>query len=391
MFVAAALARMFPEAGGRRSCRADRQLQPEFPPSTLRPLLPAVAVLAAALLYGHVRIASNSTKPGPRIALIQGSIDVQFESDPDPKVPYRIIAHRNERTFEGLLPRIARRLTEDNRQDRPACWPESMFPFPPITFEAPAPDGHKALKWLPKTGRSWLARTARSLGVPLLLGVDTSPFRRRRRTASIRPPRRPRRPAAGPLRQDASGAVWRVRAFCRYFPWFQRLTPLPISATPGDKPAASSLAGVRIAPNICYETVLPQVIRGQVNALTAAGREPDILVNLTNDGWFWGSSELDMHLACGVFRAVECRKPLLIAANTGFSAWIDSDGRVLSQGRRHANDVIVAQPLLDVSCRSWYLDHGDWFAGACLAACALLAGFGLWGRSAELRRRGAGI
>ena len=84
----------------------------------------------------------------------------------------------------------------------------------------------------------------------------------------------------------------------------------------------------RIAPNICYETVLSHVIRGQVNALTAEGREPDVLINLTNDGWFWGSSELDMHLACGVFRAVECRKPLLIAANTGFSAWIDGDGRI---------------------------------------------------------------
>ena len=75
------------------------------------------------------------------------------------------------------------------------------------------------------------------------------------------------------------------------------------------------------------------MIRGQVNALAAEGREPDVLVNLTNDGWFWGSSELDLHLSCGVFRAVECRKPLLIAANTGFSAWIDSDGRIERKAR----------------------------------------------------------
>ena len=94
------------------------------------------------------------------------------------------------------------------------------------------------------------------------------------------------------------------------------------------------IGGVRMAPNICYESVLSHVIRRQVNALAAEGREPDMLVNLTNDGWFWGSSELDMHLACGVFRAVECRKPLLIAANTGFSAWIDGDGRI----RRKAPD-----------------------------------------------------
>ena len=136
-----------------------------------------------------------------------------------------------------------------------------------------------------------------------------------------------------------------------YFPWLQRLTPLPMSATAGRKPQAFELPyrgdsaqgeaasdtqaprrRCRIAPSICYETVLSHVIRGQVNDLAAQGREPDILINLTNDGWFWGSSELDMHMACGVFRAVECRKPLLIAANTGFSAWIDGDGRIVNAG-----------------------------------------------------------
>ena len=122
------------------------------------------------------------------------------------------------------------------------------------------------------------------------------------------------------------------------------------------------------------------MIRRQVNALAAEGREPDILVNLTNDGWFWGSSELDLHLICGVFRAVECRKPFLIAANTGFSAWIDSDGRI----RRKARDVLRGSswpnPALDRFRRSWYLEHGDWFAGVCLAACGLFALVGLLGR-----------
>ena len=78
-----------------------------------------------------------------------------------------------------------------------------------------------------------------------------------------------------------------------------------------------------------------------------AALEPDVLVNLTNDGWFWGSAELDMHLACAVFRAIECRKPFLIAANTGFSAAIDSTGRILQQGPRRATDVIVARAEID--------------------------------------------
>ncbi len=99
-----------------------------------------------------------------------------------------------------------------------------------------------------------------------------------------------------------------------------------------------------------------------------------MLVNLTNDGWFWGSSELEMHLSCAVFRAIECRKPLLVAANTGISASIDSSGRVLQQGPRRATDVIIAHTRLD-SRRSPYLVIGDWPAAACLLVCLGLA----WG------------
>ena len=104
-----------------------------------------------------------------------------------------------------------------------------------------------------------------------------------------------------------------------------------------------------------------------------------MLINITNDGWYWGSSELDLHLICGVFRAVECRRPLLIAANTGFSAWIDADGRVRSQGPRHARGTVIAEVSLDRR-DSWYLRHGDIPAGICLAACLLFAIVGLWKR-----------
>jgi len=118
--------------------------------------------------------------------------------------------------------------------------------------------------------------------------------------------------------------------------------------------------------------VLPHLIRRQVQTLAHAGREPHVLLNLTNDGWFWGSSELDMHLICGVFRAVEMRKPFLIAANTGFSAWIDANGRILDRGPRRATGTILAEVCPDPR-HSLYLRYGDWFAGACLAGCGFLA------------------
>jgi apolipoprotein N-acyltransferase len=153
------------------------------------------------------------------------------------------------------------------------------------------------------------------------------------------------------------------------FPSLYRLTPLAGGLTAGTDAKAFDVAGTLMAPNICYETVLPHVIRRQVVMLKDAGREPDVLVTQTNDGWFWGSAALDLHLICGVFRAVECRKPLLIAANTGLSASIDASGNVLQQGPRRAARSLVVRPRID-SRQSPYLVIGDWFAWACAACCA---------------------
>jgi apolipoprotein N-acyltransferase len=162
-----------------------------------------------------------------------------------------------------------------------------------------------------------------------------------------------------------------------WFPFLYRVTPLTGGLTTGTKLVSQKLGDFRYAPNICYETVIPHLIRRQVSQLRAQGEEPDVLVNITNDGWFRGSSELDMHLACGVFRAVEMRKPLVISANTGFSAWIDSDGHIVQQGARRAADVIIAKPQID-SRHSFYVDHGDWFSSICLVGCIGLAIVGLW-------------
>ena len=103
--------------------------------------------------------------------------------------------------------------------------------------------------------------------------------------------------------------------------------------------------GVRICPSICFENTVPHLIRRQVRDLRAQGTPPDLLVTITNDGWFWGSSLLDLHLACGAFRAIETRLPALIAANTGFSAWIDDCGRIRSQGPRRQEGVVVAEVI----------------------------------------------
>jgi apolipoprotein N-acyltransferase len=98
----------------------------------------------------------------------------------------------------------------------------------------------------------------------------------------------------------------------------------------------------------------------------ADGRQPDMLINLSNDGWFHGSSELDMHLAVSVFRTIEHRVPLARAVNTGISALIDGNGEIRDTLPRLTESVLnVTVPLDDRT--SLYTAWGDWLGMTCLA------------------------
>ena len=367
MFAAACLARMIP---------VDER------PRAVWPLVPLVVMIGAVLLYGRLRISDRAAPPQARIALIQGSVDIALHPDPE----MRPTLHKQHRR---LSEEAVRRYGEVDL----IVWPESvcadfLFDYDP---DAPVPAdwaGSEAafrllLARLAAESQEGIRTMADELGAPLLLGVTTQYLAAdglKQYNSAVFVPR-----GGQPLgRYDKMHLVMygEYVPFADELSWLVRFTPLNslnIGVDAGTEPAAFELDGLRIAPNICYESVIPHVIRRQVNRLTEAGREPDVLVNLTNDGWFFGSSELDMHLVCGVFRAVECRKPFLIAANTGFSAWIDADGRIVAQGPRRATGTLLAE-IGPQRRTSWYLWYGDWPAGCCLAACLALAAVGCWDR-----------
>lgn len=103
------------------------------------------------------------------------------------------------------------------------------------------------------------------------------------------------------------------------------------------------------APHICFESSIPHYVKEQVRELAAVGAEPDVLVCLSNDGWFRNGSQTDGHLATQVFRAVENRKPLVAATHGGFSAHVDQAGRIRSRGARGGTEVVAAE-VLPVDC-----------------------------------------
>ena len=132
-----------------------------------------------------------------------------------------------------------------------------------------------------------------------------------------------------------------------------RLDPLPTPLGPA-------------ATFICYEAILPEVVRA------IARRGAVVLVNLTNDGWYGKSAAPSQHLAMAVARAVENRRFMVRAANTGNSAVIDPYGRVLARTRLEEQAVLIAAvaPRRDAT---FYARHGDWLAWCCAILTALHA------------------
>jgi apolipoprotein N-acyltransferase len=375
MFVAACLARALPCENHSR---------------TIWPFLPAVAIMAAVLGYGYARTFNNETTPGARIALIQGSIDSKFE---DGDISQEKIQEKLNGFFRHYF-ELSQQAVKKYGQLDLIVWPETYFIYSLVIYDADAgtkdpnvkaggrtiEEYHRDIQNGAENSQLAFKDTTGLLHTPMLVGLDTwhyTAYGIERFNSAVH------LSETGRLlgRYDKMHLVMfgEYIPFADYFTWLYNLSPLAMATAVGAQPAVFNVRDIRIAPNICYESVMPHVIRRQVNTLKAQGHEPDVLVNLTNDGWFWGSSELDLHLACGVFRAVECRKPFLIDANTGFSAWIDADGRIVEKGPRHDTGILLAEVRIDHR-RSWYLYYGDWPAGICLVCCCVFAVLGFWKR-----------
>jgi len=110
---------------------------------------------------------------------------------------------------------------------------------------------------------------------------------------------------------------------------------------------------------VCYEIIFPEIARAHVNSGSR------LLVNITNDAWFGRSSAPYQHLAMTAFRAVETRTPIVRAANTGITSIIDHNGHIRGMTSIFKEAVMTGESRPGQST-SFYLRHGDIFAGLCL-------------------------
>jgi len=155
--------------------------------------------------------------------------------------------------------------------------------------------------------------------------------------------------------------------FGEYLPlegWLGFLGPLVQEVSgfhPGSRTAVLPAGDGTLGVFICYEAIFPGLVRQFVE------RGATVLVNISNDGWFGRSAAPAQHLNMARLRAVETRRFLLRATNTGVTAVVDPYGRLTLEAPSHTAAVLTAGFTYRGE-QSFYTRNGDWFA----ALCALL-------------------
>jgi apolipoprotein N-acyltransferase len=143
----------------------------------------------------------------------------------------------------------------------------------------------------------------------------------------------------------------------------------------GASRAPLDAGNTRLGVFICYESVFP----GEVREFANQGAQ--VLVNLSNDGWYGDSGAYAQHLNQTRMRAIENDRWILSATNTGVTASIDPYGRTVARLPRKERSALVA-PYALTSVTTFYTRHGDWFCWLCaiISAGALISRFAIRGK-----------
>jgi apolipoprotein N-acyltransferase len=322
-----------------------------------RPLSNAAAWTAALLIagfaiYGALRLAANPTEEveGVKLRLMQPNLpqDAKFNPGNGPDILRRYLtlsdrATGPERTGVADVTHL--------------IWPESAFPY--ILSREPQA----------------LAAIARALrGKILITGaarVESDGGGRRGRIFN----------AIEVLQGDHIIAFYdktHLVPFGEYLPFENLLRPfgvtqlVPGTWDRGQGPRTLSAPGLPpIAPLVCYEAVFP----GEVTAGSDARNRPQLLLNVTNDGWFGQTTGPWQHFAQARLRAIEEGLPLIRVANTGVSAIVDAYGRVIESLPLGVEGVIdgglpKTAPVTFFALRGWIMFPILW----ALTVAAALAG-----------------
>jgi apolipoprotein N-acyltransferase len=146
------------------------------------------------------------------------------------------------------------------------------------------------------------------------------------------------------------------------FQWFVDMMKMPLSSMGRGSESQRNLqlGELNIAPNICYEELFAHEWR-------ARGAQAQVLLNVSNFGWYGDSTALPQHAGIARMRALEFQKPYLSATNNGTTLALLPNGEVQAQLAKNT------QATLNVTVQGMkgetpYSRGGDWL----MAGLALL-------------------
>jgi len=299
-------------------------------------------ILLSVVGYGLFQLRGNEGGEKLTVALVQGNIDQSIKWDP---------------AFMDATITIYERLTLQAAAGGVdlAVWPESAAPF---FFQE---------RGEPSVRITSLAGKIRS---PILFGSpsyeDRGGSRRYFNSAFLVSP-------SGETvgRSDKMHLVpfGEYVPLAKLLPFVHKLVVGVGDFSPGDAIIPLETGKGKVGVLVCFEGIFPELSRRYVR------EGARLLVNVTNDGWYGRSSAPYQHLSMAVFRAVENRVPLVRAANTGITAFIDSRGRI-PQKTKLFEEAFLRGDVRMGTDRTIYSRIGDVFALICLFLSLVVTALG---------------
>ena len=318
-----------------------RQVRPHFD------LTLTLAGLVGLLAFGLYSVQNRSYAAPLRVSAVQADVPQQEKFDPEFSAQ---IFERFQRLSEIAL--------HSNPPPALLVWPESSMPGP---VRDPATESN-----------DFVTELSASSKTDLLLGtLDVENGKDYNAAVLI----------SGTTQEME--VYWKVHLvpFGEYvplrhsFPFFAAVAKkwVPGDFSPGKRytPFRLTNSDAQIAPLICFEDTIGDLTRQFVI------RGANLLVNITNDAWFLHSSGSQQHLINAIFRCVETRRPMVRAANTGVTCFVNQLGHVThvlrdETGSTFAEGVLTGEIRVPTEHElTFYTRHGELFAKVCAAITAI--------------------
>jgi apolipoprotein N-acyltransferase len=339
-------------------------------------LLPAAGCLLLTLAYGGWRLGQSDFAAGPQVALLQTSVGQTERNKADAKAAGDPLAVQS---IEQQDVTLAKEAIKHSPPPDLVILPETAFPYDWYEVSPDAPDDTNHAEW--KSLQLRFNASARQyvslVGVPTLLGLnaqvlDAQGKGHRYNSAILLTPNGVNLGRYDKIHLLPFGEYLPFKDTIPFLKKFSPYGDFDYSITPGEGqtrlPFTVRGRTYQLGVLICYEAVDAALTRGLVRP--GAAPPADIVVNMTNDGWYMGSSEHAEHLAVSRFAAVEARRPVLRAVNGGISAVIDGNGRIVAlpkptwaESHSVTGVINAAVPLDDRT--SLYARLGDWLPWGC--------------------------